>query len=120
MVLDSGGYESPEEDEDEDSDEDFVNAPPGPAERFQRLHKPRDEAIKKPVSVDANGYPYGIMKSCLEDDVKLLAKDLDPTVGWDLQPPSERERFYRRLYAGIGFSIHYQTDEYVYVHSIIG
>lgn len=52
-----------------------------------------DDAIEKPVSVDANGYPYEIMKSCLEDDMKLFAKDLDPTASWEAQPPNKRERF---------------------------
>ena len=43
------------------------------------------------------------MKRSLEDDVKLFAKDLDPTVSWEQQPSSEKARFFKRLYAGMGF-----------------
>ena len=32
----------------------------------------------KPVLVDLKGIPYGTMKKVLEQEVKLLAKDLDP------------------------------------------
>lgn len=62
-----------------------------------------DDAIKKPVSVDAHGIPYGRMKSCLEDDVKLYARALDPTGSWESVPPSEKEYFFKRLYAGMYF-----------------
>ena len=79
-----GGSESPDDDdssEDDDDDCDDVGR------RFQQVG---DDAIKKPVSVDADGYPYGIMKRTLEDDVKLFAKGLDPTVSWEQQPSSEK------------------------------
>lgn len=93
------GYETPEEDDNSEEEEDD-----GPLEAIsmqQRFHRVGDDAIKKPVSVDSNGFPYGIMKTCLEDDVKLFAKDLDPTLSWEMQPLSEKERFFKRLYASI-------------------
>ena len=84
------GYETME-DSDSSEGEDGAN----------KIQEVGDDSIKKPVSVDAQGYPYGRMKSCLEDDVKLYAKELDPTGSWKSVPPGEKERFFKRLYAGM-------------------
>lgn len=91
-----GGYETPSDDDSSEEEEGADDV------RHRRFREVGDESIKKPVSVDAHGYPYGIMKTCLEDDVKLFAKDLDPTVSWESQPPNEKARFFKRLYAGMG------------------
>ena len=72
----SRGYDTPEDEEAEEEDTDNGNSPTG---LCQRLHQRGQEVIKKRVSIDANGFPYGIMKTFLEDDVKLLTKNLDPT-----------------------------------------
>ena len=36
------------------------------------------EDMRKPVLVDSKGILYGTMKKVLEQEAKLLAKDLDP------------------------------------------
>lgn len=84
------GYETLE---DSDSSEEEDGA--------HKIQEVGDDLIKKPVSVDEHGYPYGRMKSCLEDDVKLYAKELDPTGSWESVPRGEKERFFKRLYAGM-------------------
>jgi len=70
------------------------------ADRFQKVG---DDGMKKPISVDAHGFPYGRMKNHLEDDVKLFAKQLDVTASWEAQPPNDKARFFSRLYAGMAF-----------------
>jgi len=54
--------------------------------------------MKKRVELDAQGQPFGSMKSVLCSDIKKYAKDLDPTTGWEGQPRHERKRLFRRLY----------------------
>ena len=56
--------------------------------------------VKKRVELDAQGQPFGAMKSVLCSDIKKYAKDLDPTTGWEGQPRHERKRLFRRLYTG--------------------
>ena len=56
--------------------------------------------MKKRVELDAQGQPFGAMKSVLCSDIKKYAKDLDPTTGWEGQPRHERKRLFRRLYTG--------------------
>ena len=56
--------------------------------------------MKKRVELDAQGQPFGPMKSVLCGDIKKYAKDLDPTTGWEGQPRHERKRLFRRLYTG--------------------
>lgn len=85
-----GGYETL-------SDDDNSSEAEEGADKFQEV----GDDMKKPVSLDAHGYPYGRMKNCLEDDVKLLAKELDVTASWEAQPPKDKERFFQRLYAGM-------------------
>jgi hypothetical protein len=92
--LCSRGYNTHDE-EDEVGDDD------SPFARHLQSQKKGDEGIRKPVSVDGKGYPYGIMKTCLEDDVKLFAKDLDPTTSWEGQSAQDRRRFFKRLYSGM-------------------
>jgi hypothetical protein len=59
------------------------------------------EDMRKPVLVDSKGIPYGTMKKVLESEVKLLAKDLDPRCSWELQPQHAKDRFFKRVYAGM-------------------
>jgi hypothetical protein len=59
------------------------------------------EDMRKPVLVDSKGIPYGTMKKVLEQEVKLLAKDLDPRYSWEGQPQHAKDRFFKRVYAGI-------------------
>lgn len=56
--------------------------------------------MKKPVTLDLNGLPWGSMKECLGDDIKKYAKNLDPTCNWESQPSPQREQLFRRLYKG--------------------
>ena len=57
--------------------------------------------MRKPVLVDSKGIPYGTMKKVLEQEVKLLAKDLDPRYSWEGQPKHAKDRFFKRVYAGM-------------------
>lgn len=73
-----------------------------------KLHRKRrnkththTEDTRKPVLVDSKGIPYGTMKKVLESEVKLLAKDLDPRYSWEGQPQLAKERFFKRVYAGM-------------------
>lgn len=51
--------------------------------------------------MDSKGIPYGTMKKVLESEVKLLAKDLDPRYSWEGQPQHAKDRFFKRVYAGM-------------------
>jgi hypothetical protein len=68
--------------------------------RRNKSHTHTDD-IRKPVLVDSKGIPYGTMKKVLEQEVKLLAKDLDPRHSWEGQPKHSKDRFFRRVYAGM-------------------
>ena len=50
---------------------------PLPPKRRNKTHT-HTEDMRKLVLVDSKGIPYGAMKKVLEQEVKLLAKDLDP------------------------------------------
>jgi len=54
--------------------------------------------IKKPMTLDRNGLLYNNMKECLANDIKKLAKSLDPTYSWESQPSLQREQLFRQLY----------------------
>lgn len=92
------------------SDDDSSKEEEGP-EKFLKVG---DDGMKKPVSVDAHGIPYGRMKNHLEDDVKLYAKHLDVTASWDAQPPHNKARFFSRLYAGMARN--FLTYNLLYTH----
>jgi hypothetical protein len=64
------------------------------------------EDMRKSVLVDSKGIPYGTMKKVLEQEVKLLAKDLDPRYSWDGQPQHAKNRFFKRVYAGMSSLTH--------------
>ena len=70
------------------------------------------EDMRKPVLVDSKGIPYGTMKKVLEQEVKLLAKDLDPRYSWEGQPQPAKDRFFKRVYAGMSTLTHVN---YLYV-----
>ena len=57
-------------------------------------------AMKKRLELDAQGQPFGSMKSVFCRDIKKYAKDLDPTTGWEGQPGQERKRLFNCLYTG--------------------
>lgn len=50
----------------------------------------RERIMKKLVTLDINGLPWGNMKECLSDDIKKYAKNLDPLGNWELQPTALR------------------------------
>ena len=68
--------------------------------RHMKTHM-HTEDMRKPVLVDSQGIPYGTMKKVLEQEVKLLAKDLDPRYNWEGQPQHAKDRFFKRVYAGM-------------------
>jgi len=61
----------------------------------------RGRGMKKPVTLDLSGLPWGSMKECLGDDIKKYAKNLDPTCNWETQPSPHREQLFWRLYKGM-------------------
>jgi hypothetical protein len=70
--------------------------------RKRRLNtQTHSEDMRKPVLVDSKGIPYGTMKKVLEQEVKLLAKDLDPRYSWEGQPQHAKDHFFKRVYAGM-------------------
>lgn len=88
------------EDED-DKDEDDTDEEDPISEPIHSCRSDKDALMKKPVTLDHNGIPYGKMKSSLANDVKLYAKDLDPTTSWERQPTWEKQCLFERLYAGM-------------------
>ena len=76
--------------------------------RRNRTHRGADD-LKKPVLVDSKGIPYGTMKKVLEQEVKLLAKDLDPRHSWEGQPRHAKDRFFKRVYAGMAPMLYFST-----------
>jgi hypothetical protein len=68
--------------------------------RGNKSHNRTDD-MRKPMLVDSKGIPYGTMKKVLEQEVKLLAKDLDPRHSWEGQPKHAKDRFFKRVYAGM-------------------
>ena len=80
----------------EDTEEDVT---------LPRKHRSKSDAahtkeMKKPVLVDSKGIPYRTMKKVLEQEVKLLAKDLDPCHSWEGQPQHNKDHFFKQVYAG--------------------
>ena len=53
-----------------------------PRKRRTKINQ-NTEDMRKPVLVDSKGISYGTMKKVLEQEVKLLAKDLDPRYSWE-------------------------------------
>jgi hypothetical protein len=70
-----------------------------------KTHAHTDD-LRKPVLVDSKGIPYGTMKKVLEQEVKLLAKDLDPRHSWEGQPKHAKDRFFKRVYVGMASLLH--------------
>lgn len=64
-----------EDDDDNDSEENRCQA------GQIRPHPPQRTGgrMKKPVTLDLNGLPWGSMKECLGADIKKYAKNLDLT-----------------------------------------
>ena len=87
-----------------DTDEDE----PLPRKRRNKTH-PHAEDMRKPVLVDSKGIPYGTMKKVLEQEVKLLAKDLDPRYSWEGQPQHAKDRFFKRVYAGTSSQLPFRS-----------
>ena len=73
--------------------------------RRNKTHVHTDD-MRKPVLVDSKGIPYGTMKKVLEQEVKLIAKDLDPRHSWEGQPQHAKDRFFKRVYAGMASVLH--------------
>jgi hypothetical protein len=86
---------SAEEDADYDSDNSDDPFQVDPAHR-----NPRERVMKKPVTLDINGIPWGNMKECLADDIKKYAKNLDPTANWESQPGPLKTSLFKRMYKG--------------------
>ena len=59
------------------SEEDMEEDVTLPRKRRSKSYVAHIEEMKKPVLVDSKGIPYR-MKKVLEQEVKLLGKDLDP------------------------------------------
>ena len=93
-----------------DTDEDATL----PRKRRNKTHN-HTEDMRKPVLVDSKGIPYGTMKKVLEQEVKLLAKDLDPRFSWEGQPQHAKDRFFKRVYAGMPPLTHV-SSLYAFVH----
>ena len=85
----SSGYptHSEEEDEDDATEENDVQTSKEKTER-SNLKREKGKVVatddmKKPVFVDAKGFPYGSMQKVLQKDVQLLAKEFDPKHNWE-------------------------------------
>ena len=85
----SSRYSTHSEDEDED-DATEENDVETSEEETERLNLKREKGkvaatddMKKPVFVDAKGFPYGSMQKVLQKDVQLLAKEFDPRHNWE-------------------------------------
>jgi hypothetical protein len=87
-------------DGDEDSKSDTDEDETLPRMRRNKTHI-HTEDMRKPVLVDSKGIPYGTMKKVLEQEVKLMAKDLDPRYSWEGQPQHAKDRFFKRVYVGM-------------------
>ena len=71
-----------------------------PRKRRTKINQ-NTEDMRKPMLVDSKGIPYGTMKKVLEQEVKLLAKDLGPRSSWEGQPQHAKDHFFKRVYAGM-------------------
>jgi hypothetical protein len=109
----SRGYDTHTGESDGDEDgkySEFETAEDEPLHRKRRSKTHvQTEDMRKPVLVDSKGIPYGTMKKVMEQEVKLLAKDLDPRYSWEGQPQHAKERFFKRVYAGISSLLHVRS-----------
>jgi hypothetical protein len=76
-----------------------------PRKRRNKTHM-HTEDMRKPVLVDSKGIPYGTMKKVLEQEMKLLVKDLDPRHSWEGQPQQAKDRFFKRVYVCMATLLH--------------
>ena len=101
----SRGYETHLGESDADDDEKYSDSFTDEDDALHRKRRMKThtqpEDLRKPVLVDSKGIPYGTMKKVLEQEVKLLAKDLDPRHSWEGQPQHAKDRFFKRVYAGM-------------------
>lgn len=97
------GEDEDEGDEREDTGEGATPPRSPPRKRHRRVRDEEDSGMRKPVLVDAKGIPYGSMKKALEDDIKLFARELDPRYSWEAQSQQVKDRFFKRVYAGVPF-----------------
>ena len=86
------------ETEDDDSAEEAAREETPPQRGSARQMK--REAVKKVLTVDEKGLPYGIFQKAYEEDLRLIAKDLDPNYNFKEQSQAMRVRFFNRLAAG--------------------
>lgn len=100
MGEDTHTGESDGEEDAKNSDTESVEDDTVPRKRRPNTHT-HCEDMRKPVLVDSKGTPYGTMKKVLEQEVKLMAKDLDPRYSWEGQPQHAKDRFFKRVYAGM-------------------
>ena len=101
----SRGYDTHTGESDGDEDAKYSESAmdkdePMPRKRRNKTHT-RSDDMRKPILVDSKGIPYGTMKKVLEQEVKLLATDLDPRYSWEGQPQHAKDRFFKRVYAGM-------------------
>ena len=103
----SSGYPTHSEEEDEDvatEDKDVDTSEEDIAQPNLKQEKGKVAAtddMKKPVFVDAKGFPYGSKQKVLHKDVQLLAKEFDPRHNWEGQSREAKEQFFERVYAGM-------------------
>lgn len=115
----SHGYDTHTGESDGEDDEEYSESPMDEDDTPPRKHRMKthahSDALRKPVLVDSKGIPYGTMKKVLEQEVKLLAKDLDPRYSWEGQPKHAKDRFFKRVYAGM----HLYANSYPDVHHYV-
>ena len=101
----SRAYETHTGESDADDDEEYLDSFNTEDDARPRKRRPKTDSqpedMRKHVMVDSKGIPYGTMKKVLEQEVKLLAKDLDPRHSWEGQPQHAKDRFFKRVYAGM-------------------
>lgn len=84
----------------DDTDGDEENSDDSGTHSVPVEREPRERIMKKPVTLDVNGVPWGNMKECLADDVKKYAKSLDATANWESQTSAARSQLFKRMYKG--------------------
>ncbi len=111
----SRGVEDPEDEEDpadtqdEETEDDDIQEVPAPLETHVQLRSARQQVKKEPLkrvlTVDVKGFPYGNYVKAYEEDIRKIAKELDPNYNYKEQLEVMRTRFLNRLAAGkiIGF-----------------
>ena len=116
LPYDSHTGESDGDKDAKDSESATDEDEPLPRKRRNKTHT-HTEDMRKPVLVDSKGIPYGTMKKVLEQEVKLLAKDLDPRYSWEGQPQHAKDRFFKRVYAGMSSQLHGRSL-YAFGHAV--